>query len=198
MLNLHTEAYRRQLITNVSAAAFTIAAGGIFTKAQIEALALPKQWNADPTIAAPSFRGGRAIFFGTAAATTTHDYRWYCGWKIEGRNNGSDSQYLVLPMVFGQFTLGTMVGLTDLGAVKTTERFAHTIVSATLTTAGTSPAGPGDFFNSYLNGVGLKSYSPSDNTVAFLGLSELGNPAVQIMDLKAASGDINASFARDI
>ena len=194
--NLRTESFRRGKLANVSSGSFAISANGLMTQATLDGLATAKLYNVAADVNADPMRAVRAMFIGTAADNTTHDYRVYGAWKITG-NTPSDATYYVGCLAYGQFTLSSAVGLDNDGAILTTERIADTI-TATATTTGTSPVGPGDFFNNYLNGVGIKLFSPIDNTPAILGIGELGNPAIILIDLKAASGDVNVVLSRDI
>lgn len=194
---LRTEAFHRGVYANVSSGSFAISANGLKTKAQIDALAIPKLENSPGSVDANTMRGLRAMFIGTAADNTTHDWRLYGAWRIDGTTE-ADTTYYVGCIAFGSFTLSTAVGLKDSGAIKTTERIADTIVVTGMTSSATTPKGPGTFINDLFGGVLVNPWSPADDTPAVLGLKELGNPAIVLMDLDAASGDINAVFARDI
>lgn len=193
---LRTEAFRRGVLTNVSSGSFAISSNGMMTQATLDGLAIPKLSNSAVAVDANPFRALRAAFFGTAADNTVHNWRAYGAWMVDGRTV-DDITYWVGCLAYGTFTLGSAVGLDDGGAVKTTERLADTI-TASAAVAGGAPAGPGDFFTQYMNGAGVKVYSPIDNTMALLGLCDLGNPAYILMDLQAASGTINALLARDL
>ena len=146
---LRTESFRRGKTANVSSGSFAISANGLMTQATLDALAVAKLYNVAADANADPMRAVRAMFIGTAADNTTHDYRVYGAWKITGATP-SDVTYYAGCIAYGQFTLSSAVGLDSDGAILTTERIADTI-TATATTTGTSPVGPGDFFNNYLN-----------------------------------------------
>lgn len=194
---LRTEAFTRGAVANTSATSFAISANGLMTQATLDALTIPKIGNDAGSRNAAPMRGVRVVFFGTAADNTTHSWRVYGAWKIDG-NAAADVQYYVGCLAYGTFTLSTAVGLKDASAIKTTERIADTIVVTGATGSATTPKGPGTFINDLFGGVLVNPWSPADDTPAVLGIKELGNPSYILMDLDAASDDINAVFARDI
>jgi hypothetical protein len=108
-----------------------------------------------------------------------------------GGEQDSDKQYDVKLLYSGTFTMGSMVGKDDQGAVKTTERCADTI-----DTWVTEPFGT--FINAYMGASAVTPFSPADNTAAYFGIQDGGNCAGYLVDLDAASGTIGCLLSRDI
>lgn len=84
MSRLRTQAFRRQMMSNISSGSFTISGAGVITQTAHNTLitTVPSQFNAGSSETEP-WRGGRVIFFGTAADNTLHDYRLYGSWQLE-------------------------------------------------------------------------------------------------------------------
>jgi len=185
--------------TPTTQTSFAISANGIFTQAQVDALTTCPTYDLGAAVLNDSpaivTRGGRFMFFGTAADNTTHDYRIYGAWRIAG-DKDSDVTYLVACLAYGQFTLSSAVGGDDQGAILTSHRIADTITTSG-TASGTSPAGIFGTVLATFGGSAPQVWSPADNTPGMLFMQEFGNPAKIIVDLKAASGSVGAIMARD-
>lgn len=189
--NLVTESMKR-LAEPLSQSAYvlTTATTSIRTRAQLEALTIPKLFNADGDTNSVTLRGLRLVFFGTAADGTTHEFTLWGGVKLGGQQSG-DTQYAMYPLAVITVTMGALVGLDDQGAVKTTERFADTIVSV-------APTAYFTFIKDTFGGDDFVSYSPADDTIAMVGCPDGGNMAVYAVDSDAASGTIGCLICRDI
>lgn len=193
---IRTVPFRRGMPTSVSSGTYAIAANGFYTRAQLLALAIPKIENGNTLNDVHCMRAVKAMFMGTAADNSVHNWIAYGAWKISG-TSPDDEVYFVGALAVGTFTLSSMVGLSDKCAIKTTERVADTITASACANSGTAPVGPGDWATRYMNGVSVQLYSPADNTPAILGLAELGNPQMVLMDLDAASGTICCVLSLD-
>lgn len=189
-------------LANYTATAFAngvnsvLTAGNVITQAQLDALTVPVFLMEDSSTPKATTRGGKAVFYGDAANNTTHEYRVWLAFLIEGMSE-SDACYILKLHTSGTFTLGTKTGVSDRNAVKTTDRFADTLGAPSLATAASSPVGIGSKVVTAFGGVVPDVDTPADDTVAMLLLPELGNPHAVIFDLKAASGGINALFIRE-
>lgn len=189
--NLSTESFKR-LCEPTSGTSFVLTAGaGVYTRTEIDALTtVPRLWNADADTNSASMRGVKGYFFGTAADNSTgHAFRVYAMFKLGGQQDG-DKQYDVKLIYSGTFTMGSMVGKDDQGAVKTTERFADTIDTWVTEAYGT-------WMNLYMGASAITPFSPADNTIAHFGIQDGGNCAGYLVDLDAASGTIGCGLSRD-
>jgi hypothetical protein len=188
--NLITESLKRR-VEPTAATSFAVSSAGVYTLAEIEAFDLLTIWNANGTVDVSSARGAKGLFYGTAADNSTgHAFRIYAMVRLEGRKD-TDVQYDLKLLYSGTFTMGSMVGKDDQGAVKTTERFADTI-----DTWVTEPYGT--FINAYMGASAITPFSPADNTAAYFGIQDGGNCAGYLVDLDAASGTIGCLLSRDI
>ena len=187
--NLTTESLKRR-IEPTSSTSFAVSSAGVYTLTEIEAFNIPTLWNANGTVCVSSSRGAKGLFYGTAADNSTgHAFRIYVMLRLEGRKD-TDVQYDVKRIYSGTFTMGSMVGKDDQGAVKTTERFADTIDTWVTEAFGT-------WTNLYMGSSAITPFSPADNTVAYFGIQDGGNCAGYLVDLDAASGTIGCLLSRD-
>ncbi|MCC7185772.1 MAG: hypothetical protein IT185_05995 [Acidobacteria bacterium] len=191
--------FNRPLKTNYASTSYTILnaailgtnSAGVVSQSVFETL-LTQLPSCTLTGETDGFRGTRWAFFGTAGDNSVHDYVVYGAWKVKA-DTIAGCQYLLAPLVFGKFTLSTQLG-TSGGLVTASERFADTITQ-TKTTKVSVPIGPGDQITQAMVGANPIEWSPGDNTPGWLDVPDLGNPTHVFMDLKAASGDINALVA---
>jgi len=197
MSRLRTQAFRRQPMANISSAAFTISGAGVITNAAHNTLinTVPSQFVASSSETEP-WRGGRVLFFGTAADNTLHDYRVYGSWQLDSPDP-DNPQWLLVCLCYGQFRLSAALGTgTSRTAILASERIADEI-SVTKTALGTSPVGIGAAVVTTFGGVDPNAYSPLNDTPAVLLVPEMGNPQRIFVDLKAASGDVGVCIAAD-
>lgn len=197
MSRLRTQAFRRQSMANISSGSFTISGAGIITQAAHNTLiaTVPSQFGAGSSETEP-WRGGRVMFYGTAADNTLHDYRVYGSWMLESPDP-DNPQWLLVCLCYGQFRLSAAVGTgTAKTAILAAERIADEI-SATKAALGTSPVGIGAAITTSFGGADPTIYSPLNDTPAMLLIPEMGNPQRLFVDLKAASGDVGVCIAAD-
>lgn len=188
--NLYTESFKRQIEPTATTSYLLTGGEGVYTRTEIDALAVTKLWNADGDTAVASFRGVKGLFYGTAADNSTgHAFNIYVMFKMGGQQDG-DKQYDVKLLYSGTFTMGSMVGKDDQGAVKTTERFADTIDTFVVEAYGT-------WVNLYMGASVITPYSPLNNKIAHFGIQDGGNCAGYLVDLDAASGTIGCLLSRD-
>lgn len=197
MSRLRTQAFRRQQMANISSAAFTITGAGVITDAAHRTLinTVPSQFVASSSETEP-WRGGRVLFFGTAADNTLHDYRLYGSWQLESPDP-NNPQWLLVCLAYGQFRLSGALGTgTSKTAILAAERIADDI-TVTKAALGTTPVGIGAAVATSFGGADPTSYAPLNDTPAMLFVPEMGNPQRLFCDLKAASGDIGVCIAAD-
>lgn len=152
---------RRYLVTSSTQAAFALATG----------LVAAAPWATNPahqpvnTIYARSL-AVRFIAEGNADAVVS--------FKIWGFKQGNSDlptvggkDYLLECVGYGDFTLGTLVGPSATGSVRSTERVADAINFA-LTGTATNPRGPGEALTAALGEGAPVVHSPSNNEVAVL------------------------------
>lgn len=175
--------------SNVSSGSFAISADGVYTKAQLDAFAIP-QWHVSNVQESRQWRGFDFAITGVAADNTVQSFAFYGAYEIPGTTFGltpnASSLYMLRLLVAGTGTLSAVVGnsAVDGSLVGTTERFADTLtlptVSAFLTAMVSRFVGKAPDIM-----PGIADVAPALGSVP-----EMGSPQRILADIKAASGDV--------